>query len=170
MLMYKYNFFTRKYYMYDTDDHDILSEMFDDALHDNDIDPHVSNKLTCGYCGTRFLSRNRLFHHLGYMNIDISKIKRHTMDIDTSNGHGNGNGNGNGSGYDSDMGDFGFTLHMHDLHNMDVSRKKQRLKARRERRYRYLRHKAVIQKKDKASKQAIEQVIEELQAVALRSN
>jgi hypothetical protein len=93
MFVYKYNDFTKKYYKYDSDDVDLFEPMFDEELHDNDMTPLVKHPTTCMYCNTKFSSRNQLFHHLGYMNIDIRCAKSTTCDTDE---------------YNMDMGEFGF--------------------------------------------------------------
>lgn len=97
MFIYKFNQHTKKYYKYDTDDVDIFTPMFDEGLHDNSIDPTAFHRHVCVYCNTAFSSRNKLFHHLGYMNIDIRPP--HLQGTDDMM-----------SGYDSDMGDYGFEL------------------------------------------------------------
>lgn len=71
--MFRKNPFTHKHYRYDTDDFDIFTEMFNDEIHDNTEVPETSCRYTCGYCNVLFDSRNQLFHHLGYMGIDIRK-------------------------------------------------------------------------------------------------
>lgn len=73
MYLIRKNPFTGKHYRYDTDDHDIFTEMFNDDMHDNREIPDMSSRYTCGYCQVMFESRNQLFHHLGYMGIDIRK-------------------------------------------------------------------------------------------------
>jgi len=73
MFLFKFNPFTEEYYKYDTDDVDVLDQMFDEKLHDNNITPVIYTKTTCAYCHTCFSSRNLLFKHLGYMGIDIRK-------------------------------------------------------------------------------------------------
>lgn len=73
MYMFRKNPFTQKHYRYDTDDFDIFTEMFNDEIHDNTEVPVMSCRYTCGYCDVLFESRNQLFHHLGYMGIDIRK-------------------------------------------------------------------------------------------------
>lgn len=73
MLIYRFNQYNKKYYCYDTVVHDLNSPMFDETLHDNLETPIVSDKTSsvCSYCGTDFKKRNRLFYHLGFMNINI---------------------------------------------------------------------------------------------------
>lgn len=100
MYVYKYNEFTKKYYYYDTDYVDIMTEEFDENVHTHDIVLEQSaideNRKTCCFCNVTFPSRNKLFYHLGYMNIDIRKqsevCQEHSDD----------------DGYETDMGDFGF--------------------------------------------------------------
>lgn len=73
MYVFRKNPFIQKHFRYDTDDVDIFTPMFDESLHDNETLPDQSCKYTCGYCQTLFQSRNQLFHHLGFMGIDIRK-------------------------------------------------------------------------------------------------
>ena len=88
MFLIKYNEFTRKYYKYDTDDHDILTPMFDELLHKQDItiDPDMmTDTKICYYCHTEFPSRNQLFKHLGYHGIDIRDFTRFDTDVMMNN-------------------------------------------------------------------------------------
>ena len=71
--IYKLNKYTGKYYKYSINEYNMYSDMFNEFLHNNDIEPDIVDNHTCGYCKTSFNSRNQLFHHLGFMNIDISK-------------------------------------------------------------------------------------------------
>lgn len=72
MFIYKFNNFTGKYYKYDLDDFDFFSPMFNESVHNNDIKPLYDKTSTkCGYCEHIFDSRNQLFYHLGYHNINI---------------------------------------------------------------------------------------------------
>ena len=65
------------------DDYDIFSPMFDESLHNNEITPsYISKSKMCGYCGHCFHSRNQLFYHLGYHNIDIGTGMDHQMKED----------------------------------------------------------------------------------------
>jgi hypothetical protein len=144
--MYKYNAFTRSYYMYDSDEHDICSEMFDESLHDNESEPPFVGRLTCGYCQTRFLTRNRLFHHLGYMNIDIRKNKTDDVMVveDT---------------YNEEMGDFGFTMHM--THKDKRRKNKQK-------RYKYYMRQSLLKKRGlKPSNKALKSVLDQFQYINL---
>lgn len=93
MFLYKYNQYTGKYYKYDMDDYDIMTPMFDETLHipdDQGMTWDTKSQTTCMFCGTTFDSRNKLFYHLGFMNIDIRK-----SGFDGTNE------------YDDDKGDFG---------------------------------------------------------------
>lgn len=93
MFIYKYNCHTNKYYKYDNDDIDLFSPMFDDTLHNNNITYITLDRNICMYCNTCFSSRNKLFHHLSYMNINTNKVNTNMED-----------------GYDSDKGDYGYEL------------------------------------------------------------
>lgn len=62
--------------MYDVPEEEMYSPMFDESLHLNHLDPKTVDKTVCGYCGTCFASRNQLFYHLNFMNIDTRKIRR----------------------------------------------------------------------------------------------
>jgi hypothetical protein len=74
MIVYKRNTYNGRYYKYDLDEYDYFDKMFDETLHDNNVIPQYDRFDTvCGYCGTEFTSRNRLFHHLGFMDINIRK-------------------------------------------------------------------------------------------------
>lgn len=98
MFLYKYNQYTMKYYKYDMDEYDIMTPMFDETIHienDHGMLWGSDDKNTCTFCGTQFDSRNQLFYHLGYMNIDIRK---HTN-------------NYNEDEYDDEKGDFGMEPH-----------------------------------------------------------
>ena len=93
MFLYKYNEYTKKYYKYDMDLYDIMSPMFDETIHvpnDQGMMWGSNNRNICHFCGTVFDSRNQLFYHLGYMNIDIRKPG---IEIESS--------------YDIEKGDFG---------------------------------------------------------------
>lgn len=39
----------------------------------HDGQPKFIDKFTCGFCNLKFISRNQLFNHLGYLNVDIRK-------------------------------------------------------------------------------------------------
>jgi len=73
MFVYKFNQFSNKFYKYDTDYVDIFSPMFDEDLHQNDLTPCNFHRTICQYCNTDFESRNKLFYHLKFMNIDTEK-------------------------------------------------------------------------------------------------
>lgn len=80
-----------------------MAEEFDESVHTHDIHfEHLldENKTTCCYCNVTFPSRNKLFYHLGYMNIDIRK---ESEKIDGDMGGGKGE-----DGFETDIGDFGF--------------------------------------------------------------
>ncbi len=77
MHVLKYNKYTHRYYSYDLEDVDTSSDMFNIDLHDNDIDfERPLPRKKCMYCHTIFKSRNELFYHLGFMNIDIGRRRR----------------------------------------------------------------------------------------------
>lgn len=71
MFVYKRNHHIEKNFRYDSDDVDLFSPMFDESLHNNSIGFACLHPKMCMYCHTLFPSRNKLFHHLGFMNIDI---------------------------------------------------------------------------------------------------
>ena len=98
MFLYKFNWFTKKYYKYDTDEIDIFSPMFDEQIHNNDATPIRLDRKVCMYCNTCFVSRNKLFHHLSYMNIN-------TRPLSDSNSM-----NMNDEGYQSDKGEYGYEM------------------------------------------------------------
>ena len=83
MFLIRLNDFTGKYYKYDTDDYDMFTPMFDDGLHVDTGEEIVCSykSKVCAYCQTEFPSRNKLFYHLGYHNIDI-RTKRCNMECD----------------------------------------------------------------------------------------
>jgi len=77
MHILKYNKYTHRYYKYNLEDVDISSSMFDENIHDNDIDfEKPMPKTRCMYCNTIFKTRSDLFYHLGFMNIDIGRQRR----------------------------------------------------------------------------------------------
>jgi hypothetical protein len=56
-----------------------MDPMGEDLVHDNAVDPIITDRLQCAYCGMHFQSRNRLFAHLRENGIDtgvITKRKR----------------------------------------------------------------------------------------------
>lgn len=93
MYVYKFNDHTNRYYYYKYDEFSsyVKTPLLDDKLHDNTKDPVTLLSNVCCYCGCNFVSRNKLFNHLGFMNIDIKR----------STGI---------SEYNDEMGDFGMTL------------------------------------------------------------
>lgn len=75
----RYNHYNGKNYIYKIDNHDILlSSQFDTDLHNNDLTPLFLHRTQCMYCHTTFKSRHALFHHLGFMNIDIRHKSNYT--------------------------------------------------------------------------------------------
>jgi hypothetical protein len=94
MFIYKYNSFTKQYYKYEADDVNLFSPMFDNDIHDNNTTYISLHRNICMYCNTCFASRNKLFHHLSYMNINTKHSDEDTMD----------------DGYQSDKGDYGYEL------------------------------------------------------------
>lgn len=79
MFIYHTNSHTGITYKYDHDEYDIFTPMFDRTLHDDniDIDPQWYYPKTCAYCDTTFPSRNKLFYHLGFMNIQTRQSPGH---------------------------------------------------------------------------------------------
>jgi hypothetical protein len=74
------------------DDWDLFTPMFDETIHNNNIEISFYKKSkVCSYCGTVFPSRNKMFYHLGFHNINIAKNNTTPM-------------------YDEDieLGDYGF--------------------------------------------------------------
>lgn len=70
MYLLKKNPWNHKDYIYDIHLEQINSDMFNQNLHDNNALPQVIDPYVCGYCNTRFCSRNKLFYHLAFMGID----------------------------------------------------------------------------------------------------
>lgn len=70
MYLIKTNPWNHKDYIYDIHLEKINSDMFNQNLHDNNALPQVIDPYVCGYCNTRFCSRNKLFYHLAFMGID----------------------------------------------------------------------------------------------------
>lgn len=70
MYLIKKNPWNFKEYIYDINLEDIQFDRFNQNLHDNNTLPQVIDPYVCGYCNTRFCSRNRLFYHLAFMGID----------------------------------------------------------------------------------------------------
>ena len=75
MYLHRRNPFNGKYYrvnIYDENKYMTYSPYtFDKNAHDNSITPMIIDPYVCGYCDTRFCSRNKLFHHLAYIGINI---------------------------------------------------------------------------------------------------
>jgi len=81
MFVYSYNNYNGKLYKYKLDEIDLFPPMFNIEIHDNDLIPasydktsanYKFEKYKCMYCHTYFASRNKLFYHLGFMNININ--------------------------------------------------------------------------------------------------
>jgi len=66
MLVIRTNPWNHKTYEANTDS----SDQYNQRLHNNDQLPQVVDPYVCGYCQTRFCSRNKLFYHLNFMNIN----------------------------------------------------------------------------------------------------
>lgn len=66
MLVTRTNPWNHKTYEADVDS----SDQYNQRLHNNDQLPQVVDPYVCGYCQTRFCSRNQLFYHLNFMNIN----------------------------------------------------------------------------------------------------
>ena len=74
-----YNGKIYNYYSHQLDN----SPKWDQKIHKNtDIKFQDYEKLQCGYCGVFFQSRNKLFTHLGFMDIDIRPLFDQVMMID----------------------------------------------------------------------------------------
>jgi hypothetical protein len=115
MFIYKFNCFTKKYYKYDKEKIDLFSPMFDEKLHDdnlihikldNNSIPVKLDKHICMYCNTQFDSRNKLYHHLGFMNINTTNTTNINSLMIINNDHENIADND----YESDMGEYGYEL------------------------------------------------------------
>ena len=91
MLIYRFNQYTNKYYSYDMSCHDVNDPMFDETLHNIDVTPIIDDEKPsiCAYCGTDFKKRNKLFYHLGFMNINVNGQQKPSFN------------------YDNDLGDYG---------------------------------------------------------------
>ncbi len=77
MFIERINKYNGKTYFYDSEKYDFSTEMFNDDMHDNSVTPDFCrHSKTCSYCGTTFSSRNKLFYHLGFHNIDIGKKRK----------------------------------------------------------------------------------------------
>lgn len=60
------------------------SDQYNQRLHNNDQLPQVVDPYVCGYCQTRFCSRNQLFYHLNFMNINtLDYNKEYEADAET---------------------------------------------------------------------------------------
>ena len=53
-----------------------MDPMGEDLAHDNEVDPIITDRYECAYCGMQFRSRNRLFRHLRENGIDTRKLYR----------------------------------------------------------------------------------------------
>ena len=53
-----------------------MDPMGEDLVHDNDVDPIITDRHECAYCGMLFRSRNRLFCHLRENGLDTRKLYR----------------------------------------------------------------------------------------------
>lgn len=73
MIVQKYNEYTKAHYKYDLNPSDFHTPMFDEDLHRGLQSCDMLDKTICAYCHTEFESRNKLFYHLGFMNIDIRR-------------------------------------------------------------------------------------------------
>ena len=72
MYFHRKNSHSGKHYRVNVDSVKNINEYtFNTKIHNNDCYPMIINPFVCGYCDTCFESRNKLFHHLGYMGIDI---------------------------------------------------------------------------------------------------
>lgn len=78
MYVYHTNTHTGRTFRYDHDEFDMFTPMFDRTLHNNStmIDTRWCYPYTCAYCDASFPSRNRLFFHLGFMDIDTRPVQR----------------------------------------------------------------------------------------------
>lgn len=80
MLVTRTNPWNHKTYEADIDS----SDQYNQRLHNNDQLPQVVDPYVCGYCQTRFCSRNQLFYHLNFMNINtIDYNKEYEADVET---------------------------------------------------------------------------------------
>ena len=80
MLVTRTNPWNHKTYEADVDS----SDQYNQRLHNNDQLPQVVDPYVCGYCQTRFCSRNQLFYHLNFMNINtIDYNKEYEADAET---------------------------------------------------------------------------------------
>lgn len=82
-IIFNYNPFMCKYFSKTISNDDLLTPEFNVNLHQNQFRPHITSRNQCGYCFTMFESRNKLFHHLNFMNIDtrplLKSSKRHVQ-------------------------------------------------------------------------------------------
>ena len=53
-----------------------MDPMGEDLVHDNDVDPIITNRFQCAYCGEQFYYRNNLFQHLRDNGIDTRALNR----------------------------------------------------------------------------------------------
>jgi len=77
MLVIRTNPWNHKTYEAYTDE----SDQFNQRLHNNDQLPQVIDPYVCGYCQTRFSSRNKLFYHLNFMNINTIDYNHDMIDV-----------------------------------------------------------------------------------------
>jgi len=77
MLVIRTNPWNHKTYEANTDS----SDQFNQRLHNNDQLPQVIDPYVCGYCQTRFSSRNKLFYHLNFMNINTIDYNHDMIDV-----------------------------------------------------------------------------------------
>lgn len=52
-----------------------MDPMGEDLVHDNAVDPVISNRFECAYCGMQFFYRNCLFRHLRENGIDTRSLR-----------------------------------------------------------------------------------------------
>lgn len=101
MILYKFNQFLNRYYWYDMNEGDLNNPMYNETIHSNTMTPMLKERNVCGYCNARFGSRNQLFYHLNYHNIDTSRGSKRSPTY-----HGMHR-------EDPDLGDEGFGLSSH---------------------------------------------------------
>jgi hypothetical protein len=85
MSIMKQNRYDGKDYYCDIDNQSIdvfSTHIFDTELHNNDITPMLQGRYSCGYCNFNFPSRNKLFQHLGFMDIDVRSSNVMSIDQD----------------------------------------------------------------------------------------
>lgn len=82
--VYRKNNYNQRYYNYyqfEIDDSMKFNEKIHKTYHLENDNYHP---LQCGYCGYFFQSRNKLFNHLGFMNIDIRPIFYQILNVPDS--------------------------------------------------------------------------------------